>query len=468
MFDAFSSDVALLALRVNDFLSSGGLHNLSMGGFFYDGWVLLAAALKWLSSLVGIEVSAVAIFQSLDVIGFAVGLIFLYRMLIKRASVFSIFLLSLVLVSAPGVLATASLGYGHGFVFMLLSMALSYIDDVYIDERGGFLMKLARLFYLFIILIFLVRPEDGVFLLLPLAVFVGEKMGIFSWPRFRLLRAAIPVLFLLSFLTLVFVYINNINLGGVLGGIRGIRPEWFFLPLPCVVFGFGFLSIGFYPFPRWRRYWLPAWLHLLVVVVASVIMHRGFEFRFVFPALVFLFPGVVESFDAVMRASRLRSRALLLGLVFAAFLIGARFTIDYMVYRSLNLNSGFVKKVDGLVKADFVIAGDMGPLFRYYGRRRIVTPQAFMSPRQMYYFWQDIGAGVKEGRRYLFLSTVDIYQDSQLLDYLPWWLEADFLYSGYVLDWHGCHGIIPTLQPVLVWQINERKFDAAISNTDNP
>ncbi len=468
MFDAFSSDVALLALRVNDFLSSGGLHNLSMGSFFYDGWVLLAAALKWLFSLVGLKLSAVTIFQCLDIIGFAVGLIFLYRILIKRASVFSIFLVSLMLISAPGVLATASLGNGHGFVFMLLAMALSFIDDIYIDEEGSFLRKSARYIYLFILLIFFIRPRDGVSLLLPLAIFVGEKLGIFSWGRWKLFRAAIPVVFLLCFLILAFTYTNNISLDVLSAGIKGISPKWFFLPFPCLIFGLGFLSIGLYPFHKWRRYWMPAWLYLLIVVVASIIMHISFEFRFVFPVLVFLFPAVVESFDAVLRASKLWSKALLLALVSIVFLIGAKFTIDYMVYRYLNLNSSFVKKVDGKVKADFIIARDMGPLFKYYADTRVISPQDFMSPRQMYYFWQEIGMGVKDGRRYLYLSTVDLYQDRKLLDYLPWWLEADFLYSGYILDWHGCHGIIPTLQPVQVWFIKERKIDAEIPNPDKP
>ena len=468
MFDALSCDIAILALRVKEFLSTGHLHTLKMGMFFYDAWVLMAAGVKWAFSLIGVELDPVHIFQILDITSFFIGLYFLYRLFAQRAGIITIIFSLLFAISAPGALPTAILGHGHAFVFMLLAMFVSIIEGITIDEDRKFLMRIVRVIFLFAFLIFIIRPQDGVFLLLPMSILAGERLGVFSWPRKKLLRSLIPITFLGLFLLLLFLFTNNVGLSRLVANFAGMKMRWFAIAGMCIVYGLGFLSIGLYPFLKTRRHWLPAWVYLLTVILATILLRIKFEFRFVFPLIAFVIPAVISSMDILLRKIKPLFILFMFIIFTAVFLFQSKQVIDYMVYRYLKLNRNFVNSIVGLNNADVIIAEDLGPLFRYYSGKEIIYPKTFMTPKEMFYFWGKIDELIRKGKKILYLSTVVNYQHRQLLPYLLLNMYPEFIYSGYILDWHGCHGIIPSLQPVVVWEIKERNLSAALPHTDNP
>ncbi len=450
MLDAFSCDVAILAIRVNAWLNGKGLHYIGAGLSWYDGYVVFVGVIKKFLSLLGWDIDTVHFLIGIDIFAFFVGFLFLMNFVAKRVSVATTLLVCLVFLSTPGVLPVATLGHGHSIVFMLVSLYIWLADRIRIDEKGNYVVKQFVLLVSTVLLISIFRVQDALFGLFSLMWIFLYKVGGFHWRKSRLFMY-FSVIFLVGLgLFMAACYTTSFDIRKLANILHLFYPKLFFIYISCFIYGMGLLSLAIFFPKRNLAYWLAGITFVLLVMASVATYHLNFEFRFIFPALAFWTVAFSFIADDMIKSSSRKLKWVFIAITVGLSLLMGGQVEKFMIHRLLRLNEKFVVMLEKQVSPDIVIAQDLSPLFLYYTKVKVLNPPVFPNLDQAQAFWQKILNLLAEGKKIVLLSSALNYDlTSVLKKTLPKTIFLNNVYGSYLLDWHGCHGIIP----VLYWDI---------------
>ncbi len=450
LFSTFNPQVALLAQRVDSLLGS-------VSGFSLNGWgfyPLLVAGIKRMLLHFFPSVDTISLLIVLDLFFFLLGMWILIDMLLKRQLLISSVIFSVLLfLSSPGILSSALLGRGESLVFFLVSLYLGWLD------QGNFRQPLVYVvaFLLTIFLVGAVRCTDGVLLFPVLFLFLTNKLKVWAWPRKRSLPIFLGglLLFAFAYLLLGLVWQEPLPV---------VENWWFFFPIfvACLLYGSGALFIGWF-FSRERIWVLEGWLFVFLLFLWLSLTKSPFEYWMALPAVPFWFVSLALAVDHFLRTSKKVWRAIVVFTFLGFALALSNLTAEYWSHRTLGYLWLALDKIS-LFFPDVVVSKDSTPIIKYYLRdQEVVYMPKLDSLTKGRSFLMWLLDEKRQGKNVVFLSeALEGGNEKMLKSLLPKYYELDPQISFYLLDWRGCHGIIPSLRQEVIYVL-ERSDESSCS-----